>query len=111
MRGTVPNASAPRLLRSDSWCTQTEAIVIREGFTTPALSISGLEAWCWEGELQLGVANGQATAATAAVVPHPLAAAPAAAAAAAATTTTTAVARAMRVTLSALGFPGSCARS
>ena len=57
MRVTLPNASAPRLLRSDSWCTQTEAILIREGFTTPALSISGLEAGFWEGELLIVVSD------------------------------------------------------
>ena len=34
-----------------------EAIVIREGFTTPALSISGLEAGFWEGELLIVVSD------------------------------------------------------
>ena len=55
MRVTLPNSSALRLVCSDAWSYQTEASVIRQAMSTPALHVSALEAWYRERNMLIEV--------------------------------------------------------
>ena len=54
---TLPNSSALKLVFNDARSNQTDASVIRQAMTTPALQVSDLEAWYRERDMLIEVSD------------------------------------------------------